>query len=169
MENINIDSTMILDSHHLEFVKSYVNPINQQLYIESYTALSSAGRLDELDNKLSYLQSKLEAVDSSYIPLGINTIFKEVFRNSLNLKGVYTISDIELNTMLSLWDLLIEVEFHDNIADILRDTARSDFDIINVLYKLDLDIVNILEYIKDYELFIDRLYGKYVEEIEYGI
>lgn len=168
MESNNFDNTILVDNHHLEFVKSYVNPINQQVYVESYTTLARARKMYELDSKLSYLQSKIDTVDSSYIPLGINTIFKEVFRNNLNLKGVYTTNDIELSTMLSLWDLLLELENHDNIADVLRDTARSDFDIVQVLYKLDLDVVNIIEHIKDYEIFIDRLYSKYVEEIEYG-
>lgn len=162
MEDINIDN------HILTFVLESVNPINKNIYIEAYNTLSIDSNLLDLDEKLIYLMNKTESVDVSYIPIGINTIFLEVFRNVFSKLGVFVNWDISLRDSVALYDLLVEIKNHVNIVDILRVVSISDFDLYSITDKLDLEVINILEYIKDYTMFKESLYATYKEDILSG-
>lgn len=162
MDELNIDN------HILRFVVDSVNPINKNVYIEAYTTLSNDGNLLDLDDKVLYLIGKTEAVDVTYIPLGINTIFLEIFRNVFSKLGVVVRWDITLRDALSLYDLLVEVRDHVNIVDVLLDVSIDTFDLYTITDRLDLEVINILEYILDYDKFKDSLYATYKEDILYS-
>ena len=162
MDDINIDN------HILKFVVDSVNPVNKNVYIEAYGTLARDNNLLDLDDKLLYLMNKTESVDITYIPLGINTIFLEVFRNVFSNLGVSVRWDIILRDALSLYDLLVEVRDHTNIVDLLRDTSIDSFDLFNITDKLDLDVVSLFEYIMDYDKYKNSLYSMYKEDILYG-
>ena len=162
MDDINIDN------HILKFVVDSVNPVNKNVYIEAYNTLARDNNLLDLDDKLLYLMNKTESVDITYIPLGINTIFLEVFRNVFSNLGVSVRWDIILRDALSLYDLLVEVRDHANIVDLLRDTSIDSFDLFNITDKLDLDVVSLFEYIMDYDKYKNSLYSIYKEDILYG-
>ena len=159
MENIDIDN------HILKFVVDSVNPINNTLYIEVYNTLARDNNLLDLDDKLLYLMNRVQTVDSAYIPIGINTIFLEVFRNVFNTLGVMVRWDITLRDALALYDLLIEVRDHTNIVDLLKSITEDNFDLFIVTYKLDLDVVSLFEYIIDYSKYKESLYSMYKEEL----
>ncbi len=159
MEDLNIDN------HILKFVVDSVNPINKNVYIEAYTSLSRDNNSLDIDDKLLYLMNKIESVDITYIPIGINTIFLETFRNVFNKLGVSVRWDITLRDSLSLYELLIEVRDHDNIVDLLRDISLDNFDLFIVTNKLDLDVISLFEYIMDYSNYRDSLYSLYREEL----
>lgn len=162
MEYVNIDN------HILKFVVDSVNPINKDVYIEAYGTLARDGNLLDLDDKLLYLMNKTESVDITYIPLGINTIFSEVFRKVFSNLGVSVRWDIMLRDSLALYDLLIEVRDHVNIVDLLRDISIDSFDLYNITDKLDLDVISLFEYIMDYDKYRDSLYVMYKEDILYN-
>lgn len=159
MENIDIDN------HILKFVVDSVNPINKTLYIEVYNTLAGDNNLLDLDDKLLYLMNRIQSVDIAYIPIGINTIFLEVFRNVFNRLGVMVRWDITLREALSLYDLLIEVRDHANIVDLLKSITVDNFDLFIVTHKLDLDVVSLFEYIIDYSKYKESLYSMYKEEL----
>lgn len=159
MENIDIDN------HILKFVVDSVNPINKTLYIEVYNTLAGDNNLLDLDDKLLYLMNRTQSVDITYVPIGINTIFLEVFRNVFNTLGVMVRWDITLRDALALYDLLIEVRDHTNIVDLLKSITEDNFDLIIVTYKLDLDVVSLFEYIIDYSKYKESLYSMYKEEL----
>lgn len=157
-----------IDNHILKFVVDNVNPINQNVYIEAYSTLARDNNLLDLDDKLLYLMNKLESLDPTYIPLGINTAFSEVFRNVFTKLGITVVWDIMLRDSLALYDLLIELRDHSNIVDILRDISIDSFDLFMITDRLDLDVVSLFDYIRDYDTFKENLYAMYKEDILNG-
>lgn len=162
MDDVNIDN------HILKFVVDSVNPVNKNVYIEAYGTLARDNNLLDIDDKLLYLMNKTGSVDITYIPLGINTIFLEVFRKVFSNLGVSVRWDIILRDALSLYDLLVEVRDHTNIVDVLRDISIDSFDLYNVTDKLDLDVISLFEYIMDYDKYKESLYIMYKEDILYS-
>ncbi len=159
MENIDIDN------HILAFVVDSVNPVNKTLYIEVYNTLAGDNNLLDLDDKLLYLMNRVQTVDSAYIPIGINTIFLEVFRNVFNRLGVLVRWDITLRDALALYDLLVEIRDHVNIVDLLKNITEDTFDLFIISYKLDLEVVSLFDYIIDYSKYTENLYNMYKEEL----
>lgn len=159
MDNFNTDN------HILRFVVDSVNPINKNVYIEAYTTLARDNNLLDLDDRLLYLMNKIESVDIAYIPIGINSIFSEIFRKVFSKLGVSVRWDIILRDSLALYDLLIEVRDHTNIVDILSDISIDSFDLFIITDRLDLDVVNLFEYILDYEQYKQSLYANYKEDL----
>ena len=159
MENIDIDN------HILKFVVDSVNPINNTLYIEVYNTLARDNNLLDLDDKLLYLMNRIQSVDVAYIPIGINTIFLEVFRNVFNTLGVMVRWDITLRDALALYDLLVEIRDHVNIVDLLKNITEDTFDLFIISYKLDLEVVSLFDYIIDYSKYTENLYNMYKEEL----
>lgn len=159
MENIDIDN------HILAFVVDSVNPVNKTLYIEVYNTLAGDNNLLDLDDKLLYLMNRVQTVDSAYIPIGINTIFLEVFRNVFNRLGVLVRWDITLRDALALYDLLVEIRDHVNIVDLLKNITDDTFDLFIISYKLDLEVVSLFDYIIDYSKYTENLYNMYKEEL----
>lgn len=162
MEDVNIDN------HILKFVVDSVNPVNKDVYIEAYSRLGRDRNSLELDDKLLYLMSRTNSVDITYIPIGINTIFLEVFRKVFSNLGVSVRWDITLRDALALYDLLVEVRDHTNIVDVLRDIPIDVFDLYNITNKLDLDVISLFEYIMDYDKYKESLYSMYKEDILYS-
>lgn len=162
MEDVNIDN------HILKFVVDSVNPVNKDVYIEAYSRLGRDRNSLELDDKLLYLMSRTNSVDITYIPIGINTIFLEVFRKVFSNLGVSVRWDITLRDALALYDLLVEVRDHTNIVDILIDIPIDVFDLYNITNKLDLDVISLFEYIMDYDKYKESLYSMYKEDILYS-
>lgn len=162
MEDVNIDN------HILKFVVDSVNPVNKDVYIEAYSRLGRDRNSLELDDKLLYLMNRTNSVDITYIPIGINTIFLEVFRKVFSNLGVSVRWDITLRDALALYDLLVEVRDHTNIVDVLRDIPIDVFDLYNITNKLDLDVISLFEYIMDYDKYKESLYSMYKEDILYS-
>ncbi len=160
-------NVIIVDNKHINFVKESVNPVNVDLYISVYTTLANDNLSSELDSKLSYLMSKINAIDIAYIPIGINTIFKEVLRKVIKDKGIDVNWDLDLRGLLSTYVLINEIEAHNNLVDLLKEIPRTEFDLFLIANKLDFEIVNLLEYINSYEIFADRLYNNNMEMLSY--
>jgi hypothetical protein len=154
-----------IDNHILKFVLDNTNPVNRNVYIEAYSTLARDNNLLDLDDKIIYLMNRVESLDPNYIPLGISTIFSEIFRNVFTKMGVVVRWDIILRDSLSLYDLLVEIRDHDNIVDILKDISIDSFDLFNITDKLDLEVISLFEYITSYDLFKENLYAIYKEEI----
>lgn len=160
-----MSSNLLTVNHHdtdsIAFVLGYVNPVNITLMQEAYNLYRSLYENDEsLDSKIGYLMAKADSCDRSFVSLNINTIFKEVYINRLIKLGLEIDWDITIHDLVVLLRDIETLRVNDDVIDILREVSNQDCELYSLFHKIGLSSVDLIEFIKSSDDFIDSLYSE---------